>query len=103
MLQGYTRRHIFEVEISSFHTVGRLRTLIKDQLPEGYSSVQPSQLALYYIPLLNDDELDRKLEDINISQYPELQSTSPLTQVLHDPLMINHLHIIVRLPEGRHH
>ena len=102
VLHDHTGR-VLRVEIPPSRHVSMLQELIKDRLPYAYSSVVPLDLILYHIPLSEDDELQKKLEAMDFSEYTALRSTSLLSQIFPMTPKANHIHIVVQLPQGRRH
>ena len=90
--------HIFPVEISRTKNVGHLKNTIKEKKKPLFDYVPADALVLWQVSLPVDDDFDKQLERLNLTNERSLLPVKKLGTLFSDEMIEENVHIIVKRP-----
>jgi hypothetical protein len=102
LVLGDDSRHVFPVKIATTESVGALKKAIKNEKKNVFQHVDADALVLWKVSILDDDGLQRRIEDLNLVEEQSLRRPAArLSKIFSDPVEDEHVHILVRPPPAR--
>jgi len=91
---------IFPVEIDSSKSIGNLKDVIKAKKSPTFNNISADKLRLWKVSIAADDVFENSIDGNNFEDTTSLRPTNKLSRVFPEPLLDDHIHIVVRSPEG---
>ena len=100
LVLGEPRTRIFPVEIGSIKSVGNLKDAIKEKNQLAFQHVDADTLVLWKVSVPSHESVHENLDKLQVDFVDEksLLPTDILSHVFSEPLALNHIHVIVKLP-----
>ena len=93
--------HIFLVELQATKTVGALKRALKEENKQALQHIDANNLVLWKVSLPADEDLDEKLEKLNLDDKHPLRPLMKLSSLFADQLVDNHLPTYSTKNQGR--
>lgn len=95
LVLGYSRNHIFKVNIAKTESVSSLKEAIKEKKDNLFNRVDADNLILWNVSEVADLNLEKPLQKANFSGKDSLSPLEKLLKVFSNSLVEDRLHVVV--------